>query len=50
MKKYIKMNPVGGILITLLTALPLYAQDNNEIVGQNTPAALERMKMQNLWL
>lgn len=50
MKKYIKMKPVGGILITLLTALPLYAQDNNEIVGQNTPAALERMKMQNLWL
>ena len=32
MKKYIKMKPVGGILITLLTALPLYAQDNNEIV------------------
>ena len=45
MKKYIKMKPVGGILITLLTALPLYAQDNNEIVGQNTPAALERMNI-----
>ncbi len=34
------MKPVGGILITLLTALPLYAQDNNEIVGQKYACCL----------
>lgn len=49
MRKYIKMISVGGMLIAIFAVLPLKAQDAEEIQEQNTPAAIERMKLQNIW-
>lgn len=50
MKKYMRMKLFGGIWMVVSAVLPLYAQDNNEVAEQNTPAALERMRMQHLWI
>ncbi len=50
MIRHINLKSVGCLLLGLMTCFPLYAQESNKIVEQNTAAALERMKMQNFWL